>query len=673
MSRASSYPQPDPVTLPETRIASEVDAGFSPDVRAGNDDGEALVHALAPTWVGGPAPLQQDPDEALVGTELGSFRIVQLLARGGMGSVYLARHHAIGSRVAVKFMHPQLAADPRLVARFYAEARAVNLIAHENVISIFDVGQLPPSRHYLIMEYLDGRSLADLQGPVPPRTLIPILAQICDALAAAHRHEIVHRDLKPDNIHLVQRGDVEHFVKLLDFGVARLGPATRGAATSAGQILGTPEYMAPEQSLSAGVDGRSDLYALGVIAFRLATGRVPFTGSPNEVLAAHRERRPPSPRELNPELPEALAQVILKALAKKPQDRFATAEEFKAALLQAVGERRTPVPQLPSDVSFDAEFKDATGQSFGLLRCTQLSRGGLFACGPESLPPLFSRLTATLRLEGTEWQQVVEVVRHVRPAEGHAWGMPAGFGVQFVNASHALKEAISRVLLGIAPRPATPVPQNEDPVASKVIAELLARDWMDPYAVLDIAKDGSNTDIRMRARAEQRRLEELKSRPLSESQRKRVSRCAERIEWANAILGQPSRRAQHDARIGNFRGVARCLMAGLGATELEALRARFIAEHPGAEARATVLGLTATSFEAQGKLDRALEVYERALALDPLRLDLHHGYSRLQRARPQASSADAESSDFPSRPAGRQGPQDLADGSRRSAKEFGEP
>ena len=230
----------------------------------------------------------------LVGAQLGSFRIVRLLGQGGMGSVYLGEHTAIGSRVAIKVLHRHLASDPQLVARFYAEARAVNLIGHENIVSIYDLFA-GPDRPYLIMEYLEGQALSTLleKGVLSVEVVVPILAQICDALQAAHAQGIVHRDLKPENIFLIRRGKNERFVKVLDFGIAKL----YHRATSPTLVVGTPEYMAPEQSLAVEVDGRADLYALGVMAFQLVTGRLPFeAGGITGQLLAHQTQAPPSPR-----------------------------------------------------------------------------------------------------------------------------------------------------------------------------------------------------------------------------------------------------------------------------------------------------------------------------------------------------------------------------------------
>ncbi|HZI12893.1 MAG TPA: serine/threonine-protein kinase, partial [Myxococcus sp.] len=276
--------------------------------------------------------------DPLVGLTLGSFRLVRRLGRGGMGAVYLGEHVSIGSRVAVKVLHEHLARYPELVQRFHAEARAVNLIGHENIVSIFDLNAAPP-RPYLIMEYLDGAPLSAWVGtPLPAAAVVAVLAQVCDALQAAHARGIVHRDLKPDNIFLVRRGRGTPFVKVLDFGIAKLRDAHM-PQTHAGIIVGTPEYMAPEQSLGRRVDGRADLYALGVIAYQLVTGRLPFTEEGlTAQLVAHQMRPPPPPRSVHPGVPPAVERVILHALAKAPEDRYPDTLALKAALQAALTE-----------------------------------------------------------------------------------------------------------------------------------------------------------------------------------------------------------------------------------------------------------------------------------------------------------------------------------------------
>jgi serine/threonine protein kinase len=285
-----------------------------------------------------------------MGTVVGSFRLIRKLGGGGMGTVYLGEHTLIGSKVAVKFLHEHFASNEALVQRFLAEARAVNLIGHENIVNIFDMNVLPPRRHYLVMEYLEGQPLSSLLGrPVAPAVAVPILIQACDALQAAHGHGVIHRDLKPENIFLVRHDRTPHFVKVLDFGIAKLlERSVAPAQTSLGTLLGTPEYMAPEQWTGQPVDGRTDLYALGLIAYLLLTGRRPFPGQGlGELLQAHLKETPPAPHQVNPEVPAALSNIVMRAMAKRPEERFQTAMELRATLEQALGSAR-PVSPAPT-------------------------------------------------------------------------------------------------------------------------------------------------------------------------------------------------------------------------------------------------------------------------------------------------------------------------------------
>jgi serine/threonine-protein kinase len=283
-------------------------------------------------------------DFAALERALGDFRIVRQIGSGAMGTVYLAEHRVIGSRVAVKLLKPSLASNPELVEQFYDEARAVNRVGHPGIVRIFDLKLVPPASYVLVMEYLEGRPLTALTDrPVPVATAVPILAQICDALEAAHQVGVVHRDVKSDNVFLVRRGRRE-VVKLLDFGAVRLQGALGGGENRRpGKIvLGTPAFMPPEQWRNEGIDGRSDVYAMGVLAFRLTTGKLPFDirgKPPAEAFKLHRDKPPSDPRALNSGIPEKVAEAILRALQKKQDDRFHTAAEMGAALRRAVGTR----------------------------------------------------------------------------------------------------------------------------------------------------------------------------------------------------------------------------------------------------------------------------------------------------------------------------------------------
>jgi serine/threonine protein kinase len=291
-----------------------------------------------------PKPRRSDPknDFAELERALGDFRIVRQIGSGAMGTVYLAEHRVIGSRVAVKLLKPSLASNPELVEQFYDEARAVNRVGHPGIVRIFDLKLVPPASYVLVMEYLEGRPLTTLTDrPVPVHAAVPILVQICNALEAAHQVGVVHRDVKSDNVFLVRRGRRE-MVKLLDFGAVRLqGALGSGESRRSGKIvLGTPAFMPPEQWRNEGIDGRSDVYAMGVLAFRLTTGKLPFDirgKPPAESFKLHRDKPPPDPRSLNSGIPQKVADLILRALQKKQEDRFQTAAEMGAALRRSLG------------------------------------------------------------------------------------------------------------------------------------------------------------------------------------------------------------------------------------------------------------------------------------------------------------------------------------------------
>jgi serine/threonine protein kinase len=272
-------------------------------------------------------------DDPLIGETLGAYRVAGLLGVGGMGRVYKGVQPQIGSRVAIKVLSHECAQRRDLVERFFSEARAVNLIRHESIVNVLDLATLPDGRPFIIMEYLDGAPLSAIverTGPLPLGSLARLIAEVLDALGAAHGKGVVHRDLKPDNVFVTPAGRP----KVLDFGIAKLhqtfGP---GTATQTGSLLGTPHYMAPEQALGRAVDPRTDLYAVGVILFECATGRRPFEASSlYDLLRQHVDEPPPAPRRLRPEMSPAYEEVILRALAKDPAQRW----QHSAALVQAL-------------------------------------------------------------------------------------------------------------------------------------------------------------------------------------------------------------------------------------------------------------------------------------------------------------------------------------------------
>ena len=279
-------------------------------------------------------------EDELIGRNIGSYRVEKQLGKGGMGSVYMGIHPVIGSKVAIKFLHPQYAHDDKIVDRFFNEARAVNVIGHDNILKILDLNITEDNRHYFVMEYLQGRPLQALlkhNVAIPLEVTGPILMQCCDALEAAHRKGIIHRDLKPDNVYLITMKGKKNFVKVVDFGIARVtddqGIST--GKTQTGMVMGTPAYMSPEQGSGASskIDGRSDIYSLGVMMYQMACGRLPFPGSNfGEVLIGHLQQAPPPPREIKPETPEGFEAIILKCLEKQQENRFQSMKELKHAI-----------------------------------------------------------------------------------------------------------------------------------------------------------------------------------------------------------------------------------------------------------------------------------------------------------------------------------------------------
>ena len=273
-----------------------------------------------------------------VGSKIGPFRVSKKLGSGAMGSVFLGSD-SDGKQVAIKVIHAELADKPEMVARFFTEARAVNKIGHPNIIEVFDFGQTPSGDNYIVMELLEGITLGErikLEGTIGLDSTIHVARQICEGLAASHHVGIIHRDLKPDNIFLIDRDGDSEFVKILDFGLAKLTQGGGGAIqikTQAGSVLGTPHYMAPEQCEGKEVDYRADVYALGCIMFQMLCGRVPFPGDGfGEVLIKHLRETPPMPSKINPEVTPAVEKIILHALAKKKEFRFQSMPEFGRAL-----------------------------------------------------------------------------------------------------------------------------------------------------------------------------------------------------------------------------------------------------------------------------------------------------------------------------------------------------
>ena len=301
-----------------------------------------------------------DPNDPLIGNVLaGRYLVKSRIGEGGMGLVYEGLHRDIDKRVAIKVLRDDLSRRPEVVARFRQEAKSASRIGHENIVDIFDFGETTHGSSYFVMEYLEGEDLGNVLGKkatIEAERACDIVLQCCRALCATHAKGIVHRDIKPENIFLTKRDGVEDFVKIVDFGIAKMSDIeTDGAPgrklTKTGMIFGTPEYMSPEQAGGKDLDHRVDVYALGIILYECLAGRVPFEGDTfMGILTQHLTAEAPGIDQVNPnaKVSPELELVIRKALAKSPDDRYQDTEELAEAIVCALdgrvsrATRRTP-------------------------------------------------------------------------------------------------------------------------------------------------------------------------------------------------------------------------------------------------------------------------------------------------------------------------------------------
>ena len=303
------------------------------------------------------------PVDNLLGQTLdGRYRLDDVLGSGGMGTVYRATHVTIGKTLAVKVLAQEFAGDDTFRRRFLREAQAVSQISHHNVVEVSDFGVTPTGSLYLVMEFLEGESLSDLldrEGGLGWRRAKPLVLQVCRALQSAHEKGILHRDVKPENCMRIARPDNPDFIKVLDFGLAKMLMAEPGIDVSlsakGGGIMGTPEYMSPERIRGQTLDARSDVYALGVLAYELITGCVPYSGDHyTKVLDQQLNAAPVPLRKVSPELDigRDVEVVVLRALEKSPERRFASAGELADALEAT---ERTATPEIADSGAADRE------------------------------------------------------------------------------------------------------------------------------------------------------------------------------------------------------------------------------------------------------------------------------------------------------------------------------
>jgi serine/threonine-protein kinase len=351
MSQAAAIPLRAP--CPRCGYLADAPAGagnYCPKCGANMHDGPATLHAVPPSLVG-----QVIADR---------YRLLSLLGEGGMGSVWKAEHVRMGKALAVKLLRGAFASDPAAVARFRAEAQIVSRLSHPHTIGVFDFGEVGAGEagFYLAMEYVPGRDLARVLREarrLPEARVVAIADQLLGSLGEAHEAGIVHRDVKPGNVMLLETRTEGDFVKVLDFGIAKLrGAAVSGggsavpghaAETSAGLIVGTPNYLSPEQARGESLDARSDLYSVGALLYELVAGRPPFAGpNPMAIVGAHLSRPPPPLAEVASGVSPELAAVVHRALEKRPADRFQTADEMRLALQRIaapVADAAAPAPE----------------------------------------------------------------------------------------------------------------------------------------------------------------------------------------------------------------------------------------------------------------------------------------------------------------------------------------
>jgi Protein kinase domain len=287
----------------------------------------------------------------LVGSVIAErYHVLKKLGEGGMGQVYLAEHVKMGRQSAVKVMHPTMVHDTGAIARFNREAANASQIDHPNVAGIYDFGETPDGLVYLAMQYIEGETLTHIMrqgGALSPLRAAELIRQAAEGLHAAHGLGIVHRDLKPDNIMVTLDRDGLECVKVVDFGIAKAAGVDSQQVTRTGIVVGTPEYMSPEQLAGDEVDGRSDLYSLALVAFHLLTGVLPFPSASTQTSMVMRlTEAPKSLAEMKPDVawPEEVEAVMRRALERQPGDRYATTREFGRALQEAIGRMTLPVP-----------------------------------------------------------------------------------------------------------------------------------------------------------------------------------------------------------------------------------------------------------------------------------------------------------------------------------------
>ena len=365
-------------------------------------------------------PPMESPFRDMIGREIaGRYRILAKLGEGGMGTVYRAEQISLKRTVALKLLRPDVGGSEMLLRRFNAEAEAVAKLSHPNTVNIYDFGQDVDGLLFIAMEYIEGQSLRQAihnEAPLPIRRALNIASQICASIADAHARAIIHRDLKPDNVMLQERGRTKDVVRVLDFGIAKLRDDTRAnyAMTQAGDMLGTPQYMAPEQIRAEPIDGRTDVYALGCILYEMLTGRLPFEApTVMALLSKHLMETAPPPSQRRPDLqlPPVIDDLVMSAMAKNPAQRPPTMEqlgEMIGALLatmppdSGVATAPVSVPHVPTPPAYSAIHASPTAPAQPFTPSTPPPSGAAYAPvplpPPAAAPPVAKKNTTTIVL-----------------------------------------------------------------------------------------------------------------------------------------------------------------------------------------------------------------------------------------------------------------------------------
>jgi serine/threonine-protein kinase len=378
------------------------------------------------------------------GTQVGAYRVLQQIGEGGMGSVWLAEHVALGRRAALKVLHPEFSNRPDIVARFFNEARAATSIADPGIVQIFDFGQHADGSAYIVMELLDGEPLdrrLRRAGALNLADGLRLMRQVASTLGAAHARGIVHRDLKPENIFIVRDPEVPggERAKVLDFGIAKLASDQATVKTQTSAMMGTPTFMSPEQCRGAGhVDPRSDVYALGCVLFTLVVGRPPFQAEGmGEIIAMHLREPAPAPSQLRPGIPPEIDQLVLRCLAKDPAQRFPTAAELAIAIGGLLGSS----PQVP--------VARTGGYAVGAAPTTLSSAAGSIGPAPAKRP----RVALIAAIGGIGVAGVAIALFAIRGG-----GPPASAPLPAPGTDHQPAPPPAAPIATVAPTPAPPAP-----------------------------------------------------------------------------------------------------------------------------------------------------------------------------------------------------------------------